>query len=130
MAANLSTYTENALINWMRGTTMPAAFNAYVGLFTAGDLLEAGTLDDECTGGSYARELAGLDAAADGVTQNGANITFTTATAAWGTVTHFALIDAVTAGNVIMHGALTAPRAVGDGDTAQFNATTLSITIT
>ena len=130
MAANLSTYMENRIIEFMRGNAITGEAAVYVGLFTADGGLEAGTLDNECSGGSYARELAGLDAAADGVTQNGANITFTTATAAWGTVTHFALIDAVTAGNVIMHGVLTAPRAVGDGDTAQFNATTLSITIT
>ena len=130
MANNLSTYMEDRIVNFMRGTAITGEAAVYVGLFTADGGLEAGTLDNECTGGSYARELAGLDASADGVTTNGANITFTTATAAWGTATHFALIDAVTAGNVIMHGALTAPRVIGDGDTFQISAGDLDITIT
>ena len=129
MAANFSTYFENAICNLMRDTAF-AEFPAYVGLWTADDGLEAGTITSECTGGSYARELCGFDAPADGVMDNGANITFTTATAAWGTVTHFAVMDAVTAGNVIMHGAVTAPRVVGDGDTAQININTLVITVT
>ena len=74
--------------------------------------------------------MCGFGAAADGVMSNAANITFTTATAAWGTVTHFAVMDAVTAGNVIMHGAVTAERTVADGDTAQINLGTLVITVT
>jgi len=131
MAANLSTYAEDAIANWIRGITTPAAATTtYVGLFTAGGLLEAGTLDDECTGGSYAREALVSDASANGVVSNNANITFTTATAAWGTASHFALLDALTAGNVLMHGALTAPRVIADGDTAQFNTGTLILTVT
>ena len=124
----LSTYFENAICNLMREVAF-TEIAAYVGLFTADGGLEGGTLDNECTGGSYARELCAFGAAADGVMSNTAAITFTTATAAWGTVTHFAVIDALTVGNVLFHGALTASRVVGDGDTAQFNAAQLQITI-
>ena len=124
----LSTYFENAICNLLRDTSF-TEFNAYVGLWTADDGLEGGTITSECTGGSYARELCAFGAPADGVMSNTAAITFTTATAAWGTVTHFAVMDALTVGNVIFHGALTATRAVGDGDTAQFNAGQLQITI-
>ena len=129
MAANFSTYFENAICNLMREVAF-TEFAAYVGLWTADDGLEAGTITSECTGGSYARELCGFGAAADGVMSNAANITFTTAKAAWGAVTHFAVMDAVTAGNVIMHGAVTAERTVADGDTAQINLGTLVITVT
>ena len=131
MAGNLSTYVENAIGNWIRGGATPAATTtAYVGLWTADDGLEAGTITSEVSGGSYAREEFISDASANGVISNNANITFTTATAAWGTVTHFAIIDALTVGNVLAHGALTASRVIADGDTAQFNTGTLVLTIT
>ena len=128
MAGNLSTYFENAVANLLRNVAF-TEFNAYVGLFTSDVDLEGGNITSECTGGSYARELCGFGAAANGVISNAGNITFTTATAAWGTATHFAVMDAVTAGNVIAHGALTAPRVIADGDTAQFNTGTLVLTI-
>lgn len=126
--AALSTYFENIVCNLLRDTAF-TEFAAYVGLWTADDDLEGGTITSEVSGGSYARELCAFGAPADGVMNNTAAITFATATAAWGTVTHFAVLDAITAGNVIFHGTLTASRVVGNGDTAQFNAEQLQITI-
>ncbi|GAG79654.1 unnamed protein product, partial [marine sediment metagenome] len=85
----------------------------------------------EVSGGSYARQLAGLSEAtgSGGTTSNAAEIAFPTATANWGTVTHVALMDAVTSGNMIMWSALDAEKTVNDGDTFKINATELDITI-
>ena len=47
----------------------------------------------------------------------------------WGTVTHFAIFDAATAGNLLFHGILTASKTVNDGDVFRFTATSLSITL-
>lgn len=65
-----------------------------------------------------------------GVKQNGVAITFVTATASWGTINQFALLDSATAGagNILFWGDLTSPKTIGNGDTASFSAGALSIT--
>ena len=134
MAANLSTYMEDRIINFMRGTAITGEAAMYMALFTADDGLEVGTITSEVADlYDYARQLVGLDASADGVTTNGAAITFPVANGgALGTITHFAIIDSAVhaAGNVVMHGAFAAPRTVADGETFQINAGELDITIT
>jgi len=130
--AEFSDYMENAIIDQMRNVAGPQVA-VYVALFTdtaTGAELEAGTITNEVSGGSYARELAGLSASSDGVSANASDITFTTATASWGTITHVALMDAITGGNVIMHSALDASKTVGSGDTFKINAGDLDVTIT
>jgi len=127
--AELSTYMEDRIVNFMRGVAITGEAAVYVALFTADNGLEAGTITGEVSGGSYARELAGLSASSDGTSSNAADITFTTATASWGTVTHVALMDAITAGNVIMHSILDASKTVGSGDTFKINAGDLDVTI-
>ena len=127
--AELSTYMEDRIVNFMRGVAITGEAAVYVALFTQDDGLEAGTITSEVSGGSYARELAGLSASSDGVSANAGDITFTTATGDWGTITHIALIDAITAGNVIMHSALDASKVVADGDTFKINAGDLDLTI-
>ena len=115
----------------MRATAFATAA-AYVALFkspVADADLEAGTLTNEVSGGGYARQLAGLGVPSDGASSNGADITFPTATADWGTITHCALMDAATAGNVCMYSALAVDKVVGNGDTFKINATELSISV-
>ena len=129
--AEISDYFENAIINLMRNTAFTQVA-AYVALFkspVADADLEAGTLTNEVSGGAYARQLAGLSAPSDGVSSNGADIIFPTATADWGTVTHCALMDAATAGNVLMYSALDTSKVVSNGDTFKFNAGDLSATV-
>lgn len=66
----------------------------------------------------------------DGLTDNVAAITFPTATGSWGTITHLAIVDSAThgAGNSLLHGALTASKAVGTNDIFQFAAGALDVT--
>jgi len=128
--AELSDYMENAIINQMRNVA-GVQVAVYVALFTAVTGLEAdsGWSGTEVSGGAYARQLAGLSAAADGASSNAADITFPQATADWGTVTHAALMDAVTAGHVLMWTALDASKTVNNGDTFKFNAGDLDVTL-
>lgn len=131
--AELSTYMEDRIVNFMRNVAITGQAAAYVALFTdAASVggLEAGTLTGEVSGGSYARELAGLSASSDGTSSNAGDITFTTATAAWGVITYVGLMDALSAGNVLMHSALDAPKTVADGDTFKINTGDLDVTIT
>ena len=110
--------------------TPPATI--YVALFTAAPTDAGG--GTEVTGGSYARKAVtnnptNWPAAAGGVKSNGVVITFVTPTGAWGTVTHFALMDAASAGNQIANGALTVPRAIAIGDVPAFAAGTLAVAL-
>ena len=127
--AELSTYFEDRIVNFMRNVAITGHAAAYVGLWTADDGLEAGTITSEVSGGSYARELAGLSVSSDGTSSNAGDITFTTATGSWGTITHVALLDAVTGGNVLMYSTLDASKTVASGDTFKINTGDLDLTI-
>ena len=136
--AALSDYLESALLQEIfNKVAFTAPTTIYVSLYTdspADD--DSGT---EVSGGSYARELVDVNGGAsptwdtavvDGVgylVDNTHDITFTTATASWGTVSHFGIHDAVSGGNLLFHGALTASKAVGDGDTFKFPAGDLDL---
>jgi hypothetical protein len=109
------------------------ATNVWVGLFTATPSDTGG--GTEVSGGSYARVAvvrtgAGWDAATGttATTDNTATITFPAASASWGTVTQFGIFDAVTTGNLIYWGDLTASKLVSSGDTASFAAGAITIT--
>ncbi|MCH7909854.1 MAG: hypothetical protein IIB38_09595 [Candidatus Hydrogenedentes bacterium] len=127
--AELSTYMEDRIVNFMRNVAITGQAAVYVGLWTNDDGLEANTQTSEVSGGSYARELAGLSASSDGTSSNAGDITFTTATASWGTITTVALLDASTGGNVIMYSALDASKTVASGDTFKMNTGDLDVTI-
>ena len=129
--AEFATYFENAIINLMRSTSFTEV-NVYVALFTDSASpaeLEAGTLTNEVSGGSYARQLAGLSAPSDGASENASDITFPQATADWGTVRYVALMDAVSAGNVLMYSQLDADKVINNGDTFKINAGDLDVTV-
>ena len=129
----MSTYLENALASHvLRNTafTTPGT-SIYVGLikFYETATLEAGTLTQEASGGSYARiQVTAWDAPSDGATQNTSAITFATASADWGNVSGVIVADAASAGNVLLHGSLTTARDVKNGDVFKFNAGDLDIT--
>jgi len=128
--AELSDYMENAIINQMRNVA-GVQVAVYVALFTAVTGLEADTgwSATEVSGGSYARQLAGLTAGSGGLSSNAADITFPQATANWGVITHCALMDAVTAGHVLMWTQLDASKTINNGDTFKFNAGDLDVTM-
>lgn len=124
-----SDYLENKLLDHQTGKTAYTMPSVWVGLFTAAPSDAGG--GTEVTGGSYARKsTAGADwaAAASGATSNANIITFVTATGAWGTVTHFGLFDASTAGNLLRWAPLTTEKIIGSGDIASFPVGNLVLT--
>jgi hypothetical protein len=128
----LADYLENAVIGWMRGTTMPAApATIYVALFTA-DPTDTGSYTNEVAAGvGYTRQVITLSAAPSPVS-NTAIITFPTATGAgYGTVTHAAIVDNATraTGNMLASGALSASQAVAAGVSPSFAIGALVFTI-
>lgn len=125
-----SDYLELKVLDHVLGnTTYTPATNLYLGLWTQDDGLEAGTITSEISGGSYAREIIAFDAAASGSSANTSTVTFTTATGNWGTITHVAVMDAASAGNVLFHGAVTTSKTIETGDTFQVSAGNLTISL-
>lgn len=130
--AALSNYAENALLGLLFNDDAFTAPDTYIALYTA-DPTDADT-GTEVTGGSYARVRVydnGLGtpdwkvAAADGIgykVENDDTITFPTATAAWGTVTHVGVRDAAAGGNLLFHGELDHSKTVGIDDVFQITA--------
>ena len=130
-----SNYLENKVLDHvLKNTAYTQPANLYLALFTntsgsAATNLEAGTLTDEVSGGSYARKTVAFAAASAGSAATNATVTFDAATANWGTVTHVAVMDALTSGNVLFWGAVTTPKTIETGDTFQVSSGNLTISL-
>ncbi len=129
-----SNYLENKLLDHVLGNTAFAQpSNLYMALYTADSYLEDGTPTAEIDAGGYSRidvtNLGGYSAAVDGSSKNTADMEFPTATADWGTVTHLALLDAATGGNVLIWAPLVSARQVISGDSVRIRANAHTITI-
>jgi hypothetical protein len=134
----LSNYLEDALLdhslNNGRALTYTPPDTLYIALFTSSGGLENNTEGEqtEITGGSYARQaLNGSDnyftPASGGEAENYDDIEFPVATDDWGVLTHVAVMDALTGGNVLYWGELTQTKQIDSGDQYKFNAGTLVI---
>ena len=130
MAGNLSNYLENKLLYHFLGTaayTMPTT--VYVGLYTVApsDTGTGTTGGTQVTGGSYARQTAVFSGAASGTTSNTANIDFAGMPAA--TTVAIGVFDALTSGNLLLWGTLTANKTTDAGDTLRIATGDLDISI-
>ena len=123
---------ENKILDHILGGgdyTRPAT--VYISLHTA-DPGETGA--NETTGTSYARKdvtnnATNFPAAAAGAKANGTAINFATPGAGgWGTVTHFGIWDAVSAGNFMFGGALGTAKTINAGDPVSFPIGDLDVT--
>lgn len=129
----LANFWENELIDHLfRARSYTAPTDHYIALYTAAPGETGG--GTEVSGGSYARvqvaagfgnwegtggETTNTDSAGTGGgTQNRNAITFPAPTANWGSVTHFASLDAASGGNFYLYGALTTPKTVNNADPA------------
>ncbi len=121
--AGISDYWKAELLDHVTKTDASYSFitTGYVALYTAEPDYIAGTGGTEVTGGAYARKSVTMasswTAASGGATSNSGAITFTTATANWGTVLGAALMDNSTGGNMLAGKTLTASKQVDNGDT-------------
>lgn len=126
--AAFSNYLENALINGtLRNTSYTAPTTVYVGLFTS-DPTDAGS-GTEVSGNAYARQSATFAAPSNGASSTDADIQFPQATGNWGTVGWFGIFDALTTGNLMYHGALTASKTIETGDVFKIASGNLTVTL-
>lgn len=132
--AGLSDYAEVGILNaLLRGTNFvaPPTASLRVALFTA-DPTDAGTLNEVAVGTWYARQLAGAFAApapsgSSQQTSNVASITFPAVTNSAVTVTHIAIFDALTAGNMLFSAAMTSSKTLQVGDVLSFAPGTIVV---
>jgi hypothetical protein len=111
---SFSNYLENKVLDHVfGGSAYTAPSTLYVGLFTS-DPGEAGG-GTEVSGGSYARQTITFTVTGSQASSSAA-VEFPTATASWGTITHAAVYDAASAGNLLAYGALTASKTIDSGD--------------
>ena len=128
-----SDYLEAALLNHtFRLATFTAPTNLYVALFTAAPSDSGG--GTEVSGNAYARVQVTNDNTTWGLTTstiaNTIAITFAAPSpSAWGTVTHYGIFDASSAGNLIDHGALTNARSTAVGVALSFAIGELTFTL-
>ena len=129
--AGFTDYLEDKVLDHVfGGTAYTAPSTLYVGLFTAAPSDTGG--GTECSGGSYARKsMAAMTVSGTSPTTatNGAAVEFVTATGSWGSVSHVAIMDASTSGNMLAWAALTASKSVASGDIFRFSAGDLDITL-
>ena len=131
MAGTFSTAMNNKLLDHILKTTSFAVpTNIYVALYTVAPTASGG--GTEVSGNGYARKVHNSwDAGSSGATENTGALTFDPASGGnWGTVLAFGIFDAITGGNFLAWGDLTASKDVNDGDTAEFAAGALDITLT
>lgn len=110
MATGMTTYLKTQIVTHLLRTgswTKPTGI--YIALFTDQPTVSGG--GTEVSGGSYARVSFGpLDANWTALTssasKNDLDVVFPQPTGSWGTVSHFALFDAASAGNMLVFGEL------------------------
>ena len=117
-------YLENKVLDHvLRNTAFTQPSALYMALHTA-DPGDTGTAS-EVTGGSYARQTIAFAAASSGTAANSGAVTFAAMPAV--TVTHFSIKDAVTSGNPLFVGPLSASQTLTAGQTLAFAAAQVTI---
>lgn len=134
-----SNYTETNVINaLLRGTTFPLPTTIYVSLHTADPTDAGGSEVDTADWPAYVRKDAAAGGAiasgwaspTDGVSTNLKQITYPGMDGASAvTVTHWALYDAATSGNLLCHAALQTSRTLQPGDVFVFDIGALTVTM-
>ena len=126
MAGNLSNYLENKILDHILGTTSYTMPNpVYLALYTVAPT--DSTAGTEVSGGSYARQTITFGAASGGTASNDANVDFSGMPAC--TVVAVAVLDALTSGNILVYGSLTANKSVDAGDILRISTGDLDISI-
>jgi hypothetical protein len=123
---SFSTFEGNTIIDHnLRGTAYTAPSAIYASLHTADPGLIG---SNEVTGGSYARQVVGLSAAAAKSTSNSAILSYVYMPST--NVLYAGLWHAGFGGSFLMSGSLSASKIVNSGDTFQFQASNFVVTLT
>lgn len=130
----MSDFLEVKILDHITGRTAYTKPSAvYLGLST-GDFTDTGSGSSEISGNGYTRVQVAFDAATVGTgaaastTQNTSAIDFPSATGNQGTISHWALFDAATSGNMLLHGSFSASKTIETNDVLRIAAGDLDLT--
>ena len=125
---SFSNFLETEILDHVfAGAAYTAPTTKYLALFTALADGEAGSVT-EVTGGGYARQTVAFTTSGN-TTSNNAAVEYPTATANYGTVTHVAVFDASTSGNMMAYAALSSNKTIETGDVFRVPSGDLDITL-
>jgi len=127
-----SNYLENEVLDHILGEGAKdyTAPTLYIGLLTGITDGETGNVNEVPSTFGYQRMGVNFADAVSGVALNSSTVTFGPANGGnWGVITHMAVYDALSAGNVLFYGALAITKDVTDGDTFQINPNAVSISL-
>ena len=119
-----SNYLENEILDHILGKgtrdfTSPVSL--FMAISTADPSEDGSSLTEPNTSHGYARQAITFGAASGGATSNTGAISFgANTTTNWGTITHFAIMDGSSGGNMLYKGALTASKLIEVGDSLDF----------
>lgn len=130
--AATSDYLEDALLNAvLRNTSYTSPATVYLALLTGDPTDDASGMSNELSGGSYARASIAFDAPSGGSVANTADLEFTNLSGVSVTpISHVAILDASSGGNLLFHGALASSKVVPDGEDFVIRAGDLVVTLT
>jgi hypothetical protein len=134
-ASMTSNYLADKVRDFLfRGGSFAAPATLYLALYTTATTAAGG--GTEATGGSYARLAIPCNTSnwsapstTSGLTDNVLALAFAMATGSWGSITHFALRDASSGGNLIVQAALGGSVAVAANNTFTVPVGALDVTI-
>ena len=117
-------YWENKVLNHLFGKGNYSPPTIYLALSTAAPADDGSGLA-EPSGNGYSRvqtSASDWNQASSGSIDNAEDITFPQASGSWGTITHFALFDSASGGNLLAYGTLSTPIVINEFDAARFEA--------
>lgn len=131
MPAKNQTLANSLLNAVLRNVAYTSPASVFAALYTTAPTPTSSGTEVTTSGGTaYNRVSVTFGAAAAGVCQNSAPVTFPVAGAPWGTIVAVAVTDNGTPGlgNILYFGLLTLSKVVGTGDQVAFATSALSVT--
>ncbi|NIT58632.1 MAG: hypothetical protein GWN00_21115 [Aliifodinibius sp.] len=113
---SISDHLEDELLDHVFNASYTPPSTVYLALSTADPGDDAAGIS-EPVGNNYSRKAITFDAAASRLINQTSTVTFDQATGSWGTISHWAIYDASSGGNMMAHGSLSASKAVVSGNT-------------
>ena len=129
--SGFSNYWENEVINHTIGKSSIKSPSVYIGL-SSSEPNDDGSGLNEPDSSSYSRVRTyaeDWDSAFNGCIENVKKIFFPLAVENWGLMTHFALFDATTGGNMIVYGTVSPSKNISSGQIPKFPAGELMISL-
>ena len=126
---SFSNYLETEILDHVfAGNAYTAPSTLYLSLHTANPDEDASGTEVSTSGTAYARTAVTFTVSGNTATTSAA-VEFATATANFGTVSHVAVWDASTAGNMLCYAALASSKTIETGDVFRVPAGDLDITL-